>query len=327
MTQMINMKPEKASGPDGLCPGVIKYLPAQWIFTVTTLFNRIFSSAAYPSSWRLARMCHIHKKGNKRLPYNYRGINVINCLAKLFDLILSSRLSSWFVPFREQAGSQKGQGCIEHIVIVRLVMDLAKKKKYKLFVTFVDITMAYDRVPRCVLFRFLKRIGCRTLMLARLLSMYAVTHSVVGTAVVGFAIGVRQGSPTSCILSIIIVNNLIALVKNDCDLHGFLLWLHMLELMNDTVLLSTTRQGMERKLRLLHEYCKDYKMHVNNRKTKFFALNCSLEEKTSFVVGDMVVEWCEKYVYLGSVFTCDGSVSAAIAEHAQGKSAHVLKFV
>ncbi len=97
--------------------------------------------------------------------------------------------------------------------------------------------------------------------------------------------------------------------------------------MDDTVPLSTTRQGMEHKLKLLHEYCNDYKMHVNNRKTKYFTLNCSLEDKTSFVVGDMVVEWCEKYVYLGSVFTCDGSVSAAIAEHAQGKTAHVLKFV
>ncbi len=68
-----------------------------------------------------------------------------------------------------------------------------------------------------------------------------------------------------------------------------LLWLHILVLMDDTVLLSTTRQGMQHKLRLLHEYCKHYKMLVNNRKTKFFALNCSLEEKMLYVVGDIVV--------------------------------------
>ena len=81
---------------------------------------------------------------------NYRGINVINCLAELFDLVLSSRLNSWFGPYREQAGSQKGRGCIEHIVSLRLLMDMATKKKLKLFVVFVDITVAYDRHTHCI---------------------------------------------------------------------------------------------------------------------------------------------------------------------------------
>lgn len=90
---------------------------------------------------------------------NYRGINVVNCLAKLFDLVLSSRLNSWFVPYREQAGSQKGRGCIEHMVTLRLLMDMARKKRLKLFVTFVDFAISYDRVPQTVLFRILKRKG------------------------------------------------------------------------------------------------------------------------------------------------------------------------
>ncbi len=103
------MKPDKSCGPDGICPGVLKYLPAQWIVTITALFNVIFSSGCYPPVWRIARMFAIYKKGNKMLPRNYRGIGVINCLAKLFDLVLCARLSSWFVPYREQSGSQRGK--------------------------------------------------------------------------------------------------------------------------------------------------------------------------------------------------------------------------
>ena len=243
-------------------------------------------------------MLNIYKKGDRKKACNYRGINVINSLAKLFDLILSTRLSSWFVPFREQAGSQKDRGCTEHIVTLRLVMDMAKRKKLKLFVTFVDFKMAYDRVPRDVLFMILKRIGCWTVMLAILVSMYTVTQSVVGTAVVAATIGVRQGSPTSCILFIIYVNELIALIKNNCGINGFLTWLHMLMLMDDTVFFSTTRHGMEHKLRLLNKYCQDYGMLVNNKKINFFPLNCSPEERTKFTV---VVEWCDSYTYLGSI--------------------------
>lgn len=89
----------------------------------------------------------------------------------------------------------------------------------------------------------------------------------------------RQGSPTSCLLFIIFVNDLIALIKNGCGVDGFLVWLHTLVLMDDTVLLSTTRQGMQRKITLLNEYCKGYGMSVNNMKTKFFALNCLPEER------------------------------------------------
>ena len=149
--------------------------------------------------------------------------------------------------------------------------------------------MAYDRVPRTVLCRILKRLGCGAVMLAILVSMYSVTHSIIGAAIVTAAIGVRQGSPTSCLLFIIFVNDLIALIKNSCDVDGFLVWLHTLVLMDDTVLLSTSRQGMQKKLTLLNEYCKGHGMHVNNRKTKFFALNCLLEERAPFIIEQITV--------------------------------------
>lgn len=64
--------------------------------------------------------------------------------------------------------------------------------------------------------------------------VYTVTQSVVGTGVVAATIGARQGSPTSCILFNIYVNDLIALIKNNCGMNQFLTWLHMLMLMDDT---------------------------------------------------------------------------------------------
>ncbi len=81
MTQMNNMKPDKSCGPDCVSPGVVKYLPAQWILAVTALFNSILASATYPSSWCLARMFNIYKKGDRKEAFNYRGISVINSVA------------------------------------------------------------------------------------------------------------------------------------------------------------------------------------------------------------------------------------------------------
>ncbi|CAL4160865.1 unnamed protein product, partial [Meganyctiphanes norvegica] len=118
--QVAHLKSEKAAGTDGIPPGVIRLLPATWIVFITIILNKLFLNSVYPQSWSLAKLFTIYKKGNKLLPSNYRGITIINCLAKVFDMILCHRLQLWFRPYREQAGSQRGRGCLEHITTLRL---------------------------------------------------------------------------------------------------------------------------------------------------------------------------------------------------------------
>lgn len=325
--QVKRMKVDKACGPDGLTPGVLTMLPAQWLIVITTLFNAVFMSGVYPVSWVRAMVFTIFKRGNRSDVNNYRGISVINSLAKLYDMILCNRLELWFRPFREQAGAQKKRGCIEHIVALRLLTDMARRKKLKLFVTFIDFSKAYDLVLRDKLFMILKRIGCGTVMLAALVSMYRVTESVIGGAVMTATLGVRQGSPTSCLLFIVFMNELIRMLKDGCAPDGFLGWLHSLVLMDDTVLLSTSREGMEHKLRLLLHYCEDYGMIINESKTKFFVIGGTPEDREPLRVGGICVNSCTSYVYLGSPFTSDGSVSSSVKLHAKSKTSHVLKFV
>ena len=321
------LKSDKACGPDGLSPGIIKILPEQWILLITSIFNVIFLSRDYPLAWLRARLCTIFKRGDRKNVANYRGINIINSLAKLYDMVLCSRLKLWFKPFREQAGAQEKRGCLEHIVALRLLCDMAKRKKWKLFVTFVDFAQAYDRVPRHKLFLVLRSLGCGSVMLCALIAMYTMTESWVGTSLVMISMGVRQGSPTSCLLFIIFVNDMIRIIKQESGHDGFLQWLHVLVLMDDTVLLSTTKTGMLSKLSLLQKYCSDYGMSVNQSKTKFFVINGGRADAEPLVVGSLVVEHCDKYVYLGSPFTSDGSVSSAVKTQATLKMPHVLKFV
>ena len=130
-------------------------------------------------------MFTVFKRGSRSDANNYRGISVINAIAKVFDMVLCHRLSQWFRPYREQAGAQSTRGCVEHNIIVtlRLLIDLAKRKKLKLYVTFVDFSKAYDLVPRNQLFIILKRLGCGMVMLATLVAMYSMTEAVIKAAV------------------------------------------------------------------------------------------------------------------------------------------------
>ena len=325
--QIKKMKPHKACGPDGVPPSVSRLLPIQWILTITTLFNAIFCTGAYPVSWSTTKLFMIFKKGSRLLPNNYRGISIMNTISKLYDMVLCERLERWYVPPREQAGAQKGRGCLEHIVTLRILTDFARKKKKTLYVTFIDFIQAYDLVPRKMLFAILKRLGCGAVMLAALVAIYSKTDSVLGTVLIASMMGVRQGSPTSCILFIIFVNDLIKLIKETCEPDGFLSWMHLLVMMDDTVLLSTTRLGMLRKLKLLLDFCNRYGMRVNLTKTKFFVVSGTERDKESLIVDGLIVDHCDQYVYLGSPFTADGSVHSAVRAHAIMKMPHFNKFI
>ena len=135
--QIQDMESDRAGGTDGLPPGVLKLLPTTWLIMLTCLLNKLFLSATYPKAWSIARMVTIFKKGNRLLPENYRGITIINCIAKLYDNILCHRLKLWFRPYREQAGSQSGRGCLEHIVALRLITEYVSKKNIKLYILFL----------------------------------------------------------------------------------------------------------------------------------------------------------------------------------------------
>ncbi len=110
----------------------------------------------------------------------------------------------------------------------------------------------------------------------------ALTHGVLGAAVITTAVGVRQGSPTSCLLFVLFVNDLIGLIKSRSGRDGILEWLHVLIYMDDTVLLSTTREGMRFKLGLLQEWSINNAMKVNTDKTKIFAINGSECDRIPF---------------------------------------------
>jgi hypothetical protein len=319
------LKPNKACGPDGISPRLLHALPIQWILCITTMFNIMFQSYKYPVNWVFAKLCILYKKGNSMLCDNYRGISVSNSLAKLYDLILAKRLDLWFKPFREQAGAQKGRGCQEQLLTLRLLIEYAKSKKQKLYIIFIDFSKAYDRVPRHTLLQVLKRIGCGRVMLRALSTVYSTTKSILRTAIIDSTIGVRQGCPTSGILFILFLNELVKKFKEKCADDGYLKWLHCLLLMDDTVILATTKERAVEKFTIMDEYCKEYGMIINTKKTMYMIINGEDIEDTVMSINEHTIKRTKEYVYLGSIFTEDGKLSTSISRHIEEKTCNMLK--
>ena len=310
----------------GICPGIIKMLPITWFIFFLSIFNHVFTQCFYPFNWCYNKLFVLFKSGNRHSCNNYRGISIMDSLAKIFDVLILNRLILWVDIDKCQAGSQKGRSCLEQILTLRLLIDFVKKKKFKLYILFIDYSKAYDRVPRHKLIEVLKSRGCGKVLLRAIYAMYTCTKNILKTAVIDATIGVRQGSPSSCLLFIIYMDVMVRMLKRAFESDGFLGALHALLLMDDTVILSTNRQMCEAKLRVVIEYCKDFGMEINTKKTKYFVINGSRTDRMELEVDGVNVGYCSRYLYLGAWFTDSGKISDVIKLHEKDNQATLNKF-
>ena len=310
----------------GICPGLLANLPGIWLMFLLILFNLIFHSFSYPAQWAHSRLITLFKSGNRMVCGNYRGISIMDTLAKVFDKLLLNRLILWSAIDKCQAGAQKGRGCIEQIMTLRLLIDLAKKEKRKLYVLFIDFSKAYDKVPRNKMIEHMKSMGCGRIMLLALKNMYRNTVNVLNTIKIDTSSGVRQGAPTSCLLFIMYVDKMVRMIKEAVPVDGFLGTLHVLMLMDDTVIVATNRETCRRKVDAVLDYCGEYGMELNIKKTKFFVVNPQANDKAPLCTKGKIVDYCEKYLYLGSWFTDDGKIESALKLHEPAHQDTLNKF-
>ena len=323
--EAINMK-DKSNGPDDVAPGLLKHLPAQWIVFLLNLLNFVFLYGKFPADWIFSKLVSIYKKGPRLDCGNYRGICMIDAILKVYDKILAKRLNNWWKSDYEQIGNKPGVACTDHILSLHILISMSKTSKKKLYILFVDFSKAYDRVSRSKLMMLLKRSGCGRLMLRAILFMYKLTKLIYEDTTIQTNTGVKQGSPSSGFLFTFFINPLVNRLK---QLGGddFLQDLHALLMMDDSVIMATTRERFLQKIDVLLQFCEDHGMIINEVKTKFMIINNTEADKEDIIARQgLTIKYTEKYVYLGATITDDGNMNSVMKEHADMKNAHYLKF-
>ena len=293
---------------------------------IISFLNICFLQSIVPLQWTYSKLVTIFKKGATDQCTNYRGIAISNSFAKLLDALMNNRLKQWYKPDPLQAGSQPGRDCAEHILCLRLLIAYAKRKKLKLWLLFIDFRQAYDRVPRDKLLEELRTAGCGARFLRTLKAIYGCTKFILRSAVISATVGVKQGSPMSCLLFVFYLDQMVRLLRRHPP-DGFLEHLHCLLYMDDTVLMATSRQACTEKLQSVLLFCERYGMVINETKTKVMVINGEQEDRAPIQTDDITVEHCSTYWYLGSPITSDGSMKTALEVHVQDKIKHVLKFM
>ena len=150
-----------------------------------TIFNCVLTEEVFPESWAigLIKPIAIYKKGDKKMPNNYRGITLQPLIGKIFTAISRDRVETWAEDNNRLNQGQFGfrsQKCTtDALFIITTIIEANKRKKKPIYACFVDFQKAFDTVDHSLLWTKLANMGLSDKMLCLLQSLYSRATSRV----------------------------------------------------------------------------------------------------------------------------------------------------
>ena len=138
-------------------PGLVKFL--FW------LLNIFHSLDYWPLHWRTASIFPLPKGGNRNRtdPTSYRGISLLDGIAKILDKILSNRLQTFLDRHKvlrdDQMGGRKALGATLQLIRITEGINKIRNTGDRTVLALLDVSKAFDKLNRPKLIQKLHRIG------------------------------------------------------------------------------------------------------------------------------------------------------------------------
>ena len=115
------------------------------IESLVRMMNCVLKEEIIPSEWETMLIKSIHKKGEKSLMKNKRGIFLTNVLSKVFEKALESVIGH--IQYDKfQMGGMKGRSTVDNWLIVMAVRDTNKYLNKNTYMFFGDLVKCFDKL-------------------------------------------------------------------------------------------------------------------------------------------------------------------------------------
>ena len=126
-----------------------------------SLYVEIWDTLSIPNSWSHTKLVAIWKgstKGKAEDPNAYRGLQIGSSLCKILVMIIISRMEKWYKEqlCDQQQGFRPDRGTTHGIYIAKRLQQISHKTKKPLYILFVDLTAAFDKIERLWLFQSIR---------------------------------------------------------------------------------------------------------------------------------------------------------------------------
>ena len=208
------MKAGKALGPSGIVVEMIRAASDMGASMIHDLAAAIIPDGKVPSDWEQSFIVCLYKgKGDALERGNYRGLKLTEQVMKVLERIVDGLIRQVVSTDDSQFGFVPGRGTTDAIFVVRQLQEKYLAANKRLYMAFLDLEKAFDRVPRKVIWWALRKLGVDEWIVRLVQGMYsnARSHVCVGE---GYSeefevkVGVHQGSVLSLQLFIIVLEAL-----------------------------------------------------------------------------------------------------------------------
>ena len=112
----------------------------------------MYATGDYLRSWGDSIINPIFKKGDTKDAQNYRGITLINILAKIYSQLLLNRLTKWSEKYEKlsenQFGFQKAKSTTDCVFILHSIISKVLNSGENLYCVFIDYEKCFDKIDR-----------------------------------------------------------------------------------------------------------------------------------------------------------------------------------
>ena len=279
------------------------------------LIEKIWEEEEIPQRWNTGQITSIWKgKGDKEKLENHRGITTSSAIGSILEILIDNRIEA-HIPFTQaQGGGQRGSSTCDHLFLLRSAIDMAKQDKKPLYVTFYDVSKAYDNAINADMLKILWERGLRGKVWRILKNMNSDLKATVKTKFglteeIIMEIGGRQGSR----LTGRMFSKMMDLLSEEAQTTNkgfklfddltiaFLLWV------DDVVSLAETPNEQWSVLQHMDQFAMDHKLKWGQEKCQVMNVGKhKKDEKNEWKIGEMPISETKSYTYLGDVITDDG---------------------
>nr|XP_009786371.1 PREDICTED: uncharacterized protein LOC104234498 [Nicotiana sylvestris] len=245
----------------------------------------------------------VQEQGNVQNCNNYRGIKLLSHTMKVWERVIEGGLRRCMSISKNRFGFMPGRSTTEAIHIVRRLVEQFTAVKKDLYMAFIDMEKAYDKVPREFLWRCLEARGVPVADIRVIQEMY--NRSKTRVRIVGgdsdyfpVKMGLHQGSTLSPFLFSLAMDSLTRHIQGEVP------W--CLLFADDIVLIVEARGGVHERLEEADDDVK-LDMQVISRRESLKYLgsiiqkNGEIDEDVTHCIGARWMKWrlasgvlCEK---------------------------------
>ena len=154
------MKSGKAAGPSGEVVEMIKAAGDTGAIMICYLATGIIHDDMVPTDWEQSFIvCLCKGKGDALDRGNYRGLKLTEHTMKILERIVDGLIRQVVSVDDSQFGFVPGRGTTDAIFVVRQLQEKYQPVNKRLYMAFVDLEKAFDRVPQKVIWRALRKLG------------------------------------------------------------------------------------------------------------------------------------------------------------------------